>query len=217
MKIARTSFLIVLTLAGSALIVYQLFFTNPTVLCADLIPKPRIVAFGDSLVAGSGAPEGSGLVDILSSTTQVPIQNMGVAGNTTEDGLARVQELLDVRPDMVILLLGGNDALRKVPLAQTTANLDSILKTVSDEGINIVLLAPPGGLLRDPYAQVYKTLAKKYSTELVPNVLSGILGRSEFMSDTVHPNSRGYKKMSEKVLPALNRACNTYATTVGGS
>ena len=216
MKILFISILAVMLLVAGAYFAYTKSVVKKPVSCQSLSPRPVIVAFGDSLVVGYGAPEGEGFVDDLSTSIRTPILNAGIVGNTTADGLTRIQEVLDQKPDIVLLLLGGNDALRKIPLAQTSANLDSILKTLSDKKITIVLLAPPGGLLSDPYAPLYKALAKKYSTELVPNVLGRLIGHSEFMTDTVHPNSVGYKKLAEKVLSALTSACNTYATTVGG-
>lgn len=200
----------ILLVVGGVYSAYTKIVTKELVSCSSIIPRPVIVAFGDSLVAGYGAAEGEGFVDVLSTTTRTPIRNSGVVGNTTADGVQRIQDVLDQKPDIVLVLLGGNDALREIPLAQTSANLASLVKTFSDKGIKIVLLAAPGGLFNDPYAPVYDSIAKKYFAESVPNVLSGLLGHSEFMSDAVHPNSKGYRKVADKVLPALNRACNEY-------
>lgn len=202
-------------LGTASYFVYTHLTQNNDGSCKALIPHPVIVAFGDSLVTGYGAPEGHGFVDNLASEIGVPITNLGVVGNTTADGVARIQDVVDLHPNIVLVLLGGNDALQKKSQAETAANLDKILYTLTSNNIHVVLLAAPGAFLSDPYASMYKDLSQKYKTELVPNVLSGLLGHGDLMSDAVHPNTAGYSKLAAKVLPHLDTLCNKVTNQKG--
>jgi acyl-CoA thioesterase-1 len=175
--------------------------------CSLRVPAPVIVAFGDSLVAGYGAPDGEGFVSDLSHDIGLPITNLGESGDTSAMGLARIDDVLNAKPDIAIVLLGGNDALQKVSETTTTTNLDMILSTLTQAHIKVVLVGVQGALLSDPYADMYRSLAERHSVILVPNVLAGIIGHSDLMSDEVHPNARGYQKIAEKIAPALLSTC----------
>src|SRR3989338_1957466 len=78
-----------------------------------------IIAFGDSLVVGAGATSGNDFVSLLSQKIGQRIINLGVSGDTTANGLARVSEFDQYHPKVVLVLLGGNDHLRKVPIETT--------------------------------------------------------------------------------------------------
>lgn len=162
-----------------------------------------IVAFGDSLIFGYGATQNGGFVSMLSQEIGKPIINLGVNGNTTQDGIVRLNTVLAKKPSVVLLLLGGNDFLKQLPQEQTFANLDNIIQQLQANGIRVVLLGIQGGILSDPYAKPFEVLAKKYSLEYVPNVLDGIITDKSLMFDAVHPNDAGYKKIADKVLPVL--------------
>lgn len=198
--------IILLALAGGAALTVVYAFSDHTRELPSCAGK-SIVAFGDSLVAGYGAPDGQGFVDDLSKQIGVPIANVGVSGNTTADGLARIGDAVAGKPDIVIVLLGGNDALQNVPQAITEGNLDAILAKLAAANTKIVLVGVQGALFNDPYASMYASLAKRYGTEYVPNVLSGLLGHPDLMSDEVHPNAAGYQKVAARVLPVLLAAC----------
>jgi len=131
---------------------------------------------------------------------------MGIAGNTTVDGLARVSAVKAQDPKIVLLLLGGNDFLRKIPLAETFKNLEEIILKLQAEGAVIVLLGVRGGILTDQYDTYFEKLAGKRGTFYVPNVLDGLITHSEFMDDGIHPNNLGYQKIAEKVFPVLKKA-----------
>lgn len=178
--------------------------------CADR--APRIVAFGDSLVSGFGAAKGEGFVDRLAASTGVPITNLGLTGDSSATGLARLPTVTRVDPDIVIVLLGGNDALQGTPIADTERNLDAILAGIRDAGALPVVVAVLGGFPQDPYAPMYRRLAERYDAPLVPNVLSGVIGNTALMSDAIHPNAAGYARMAERLLPVLERACGAVGT-----
>ncbi len=164
-----------------------------------------IVAFGDSLIEGVGASEGHDLVSELSKKIGEPIINLGVAGNTTEQGLARVDRIAEYKPKIVIVLLGGNDYLRKVPKADTFKNLDAIVTKIQSMGAVVVLLGVQGGLLGDPYEDLFEDLAKAKGTVYVSNVLEGLVGNQKYMADAVHPNDVGYAKIVERIAPEIKR------------
>ena len=164
----------------------------------------RIVAFGDSLVAGAGATPGRDLVSILSQRLGVPILNAGRSGDTTASALRRLEPaVLAQNPRIVIVVLGGNDYLRRVPPQETFANLDAIAARIRQEGAAVVLVGLSLGIFSDSYGEGYRDVARGASAGLVPDVLDGILGRSELMADQIHPNDRGYAIMADRIEPVL--------------
>lgn len=163
----------------------------------------RIVAFGDSLIEGVGSTREGGFVSIVADRLGVEIVNKGKAGDTTEMGLSRVDEVLTLDPGIVVLLLGGNDVLRRIPKATTFQNLGIIIEKFQSSGAVVVLLGVRGGILGDGYQDDYDALAKKYHTAYVPNVLEGLIGNAEYMYDGIHPNDIGYSMIADRVAPVL--------------
>lgn len=162
-----------------------------------------IIAFGDSLVEGVGAKPDESFVSRLSEKIDEPIINMGVAGDTTQNGLGRLNTLLDKKPRIVLLLLGGNDYLRRISKEETFNNLRTMIKRIQDTGAIVILLGVRGGLLQDHYDNEYKRLAKDTGSVYVENVLAGLINNPEFMYDSIHPNALGYEKIAEKIYPKL--------------
>lgn len=163
-----------------------------------------IVAFGDSLIQGVGASSGDkSLVGVLSKKIGKPIVNLGVSGNTTIDGLNRLDELDRYKPKVVILLLGGNDYLRKVPKETTFKNLGKIIEDMHSRGAVVLLLGVRGGLLKDNFEEDFEIISSKYNTAFVSNVLSGLILDRKYMADEIHPNDAGYEKIADRVAPVL--------------
>ncbi|MBX2866385.1 arylesterase [Candidatus Kaiserbacteria bacterium] len=158
-----------------------------------------IVAFGDSLVSGVGATKGNDFVSLLSQQINEPIINLGVPGETTRDALNRIDDVLALDPKVVILLFGGNDYLRKIPSEETFANLGSAIETMHESGAVVVLLGVRGGVIRDNFEDEYALLADTYNTAYVSNVLDGLFGNPQLMSDGIHPNDAGYAIIAERV------------------
>lgn len=159
-----------------------------------------VVAFGDSLVQGVGSTISNDFVTLLSKKIGKPIINLGVSGNTTAQGLDRIDEVISRDPGTVIVLLGGNDYLRKIPQDQTFSNLRKIIVTLQSKGIVVILLGVRGGLLVDKFNSDFKTLAKETGVIFIPNVLDGLIGDSRYMSsDGIHPNDVGYSMIADKV------------------
>ena len=162
-----------------------------------------IIAFGDSLVAGVGASPGHGFVFLLSQRVGQPIVNLGVSGDTTADGLARLSELDAYNPKVVIVLFGGNDYLRRVAQVQTFENLTEIVESIQTKGAIVLLLGVRGGLLNDHFDTEFKKLRNTHDTAYVSDVLDGLLGKQKYMSDEIHPNDAGYAYIAERVYPVL--------------
>lgn len=189
-------------------VVYLFFFAEPDTVTNYPSDGTTIVAFGDSLVEGVGATSGNDFVSLLSQRLGEPIVNLGVRGDTTAAALARVDQVIAHDPKVVIVLLGGNDYLQRIPTEDTFANLNQIVSTIHESGAVVVLLGVQGGVLRDGYKSEYQALAASLGTAYVPNVLDGLFGNADLMSDAVHPNDAGYQVIADKVEPVLVKLVN---------
>jgi acyl-CoA thioesterase-1 len=163
-----------------------------------------VIAFGDSLVEGRGATAGHDFVSVLESRLGVSILNAGRSGDTTRSARIRFErDVLARDPRLVIVLLGGNDFLRRLPIDETFDNLSAIVTGIRRRGAAVVLVGVSVGLLSDPYAPRYQELADGTSAALVPDILSGIFGRSSLMADPIHPNDDGYEIIADRLEPVL--------------
>lgn len=173
-------------------------------LVTPLSPDATIVFFGDSLVQGVGAPAGQGMVSVLERKLQRPIINAGRGGDTTHDGLARLQQDVLVHdPALVIILLGGNDVLRQLPWEETFRNLGAIVDQVHESGAQVLLVGVRGGALYDDYYDDFEALAKEKDVRIVPDILDDVFGHASLMSDATHPNVAGYAIMADRMERAL--------------
>lgn len=195
------------TIAGGvalALIVGgSFFFSGESTIANYPSSGTDIIAFGDSLIQGVGASPGNDFVSLLSKRIGRPIVNLGVSGNTTADGLARIDALDKYRPKVVILLLGGNDHLKRVPIEETFKTLSDIVQNIEDRGAIVLLLGVRGSVFSDPFKEYYEATSKKYHTAYVSDVLDGLFAHPEYMSDEVHPNDKGYVLIADRVEPVL--------------
>lgn len=159
----------------------------------------KVVAFGDSITFGVGAAQKEGYVSLLSQKLGMPIVNAGRGGDTTGTALARIEGVLAEDPDVVILMLGGNDYLSGVPKQTLFANLGLLIEEIQGSGA-VVLLVGMHSLM---YATDFEALAKKYDTAFVPNILQGLFGHTEYMTDSIHPNAKGYAIIADRLYPKL--------------
>jgi len=177
-------------------------------------PRPAIVCFGDSITAGFGLDAGQSFPDLLQQdldrhALRYRIANLGVSGDTTQDGLARLPMALAEKPAIVILELGGNDGLRGIPIAITQANLAQMIEAFQGAGAQVVLAGmslPPnyGPAFIKKFEAVYRDLAAKYHVTLIPFLLEGVGAHDEFMQrDGIHPNAAGARKVEALVMKAL--------------
>lgn len=164
----------------------------------------NVIAFGDSLVNGRGATAGHDFVSVLSRRTGLPILNAGRSGDTTGTALERLErDVLARNPRIVIVLLGGNDFLRRVPRDETFRNLEAIVTRVRSRGAAVVLVGISVGLITDEYGDQYDALARRSSAGFVPDILDGVIGRPDRMSDPIHPNDRGHAIIADRLEPVL--------------
>lgn len=160
------------------------------------------VAFGDSLTEGYGASEGNAYPAVLSRSLGVPIVNLGVSGDTSADGLKRLDAVAQQQPRVVLLCFGGNDALNKIPLARTLANLGAIIDRLHSEGSFVVLIGIRSASFSDKNEKHFARLAREkcvlYLPDL-PDLLQGLAFKPVFMSDAIHPNDEGYQRFAARL------------------
>jgi acyl-CoA thioesterase I len=176
--------------------------------------RPVIVAFGDSLTAGYGADPGESYPDYLEKDLNAEgyryqVINQGISGNTTKDGVDRLQDALGLKPALVIVAFGGNDGLRGLPIASTRENLDQIVATLLHSGAKVVL----GGITLPPnygsdyihqFNQTYALLAAKYHVPLLPFLLQGVWGvPGSMQADGIHATDQGNAQVARNLLPLI--------------
>jgi lysophospholipase L1-like esterase len=165
-----------------------------------------IVMLGDSLVEGVGATAGRELPVLVGDRIGHTVVNAGHRGDTASAALARLDsDVLSRDPRLVIVLVGGNDFLRRVPRETTFEALDTIVGRLRARGAAVVIVAVSLGLVSDQYSDLYDSLARRTDSALVPDVLGGILGHGELMADQIHPNDRGYAIMADRIAPAVRQ------------
>ncbi|GAB3265589.1 arylesterase [Chitinimonas naiadis] len=180
--------------------------------CGEKTKLPRlgasapILAFGDSLTYGTGATPETSYPAILTSLVGHPVQNAGIPGNTTQDGLDRLEEsLAEQKPALLILCLGGNDFLQRRPEAETVANLRAMLQLAETHRVPVLLVATPRPELALPIPDFYRQLADEYKVPLEDEALGKILGKAKLKSDAVHPNAQGYRQFAEAIADKLRK------------
>lgn len=165
-----------------------------------------VIAFGDSLTSGYGASAGEDYPSRLSAMSGVPVVNAGRSGDTTESALARIEDdVLSANPRIVIVGLGGNDFLRRVPVETTKQNLESIVRQLQAKGAMVVLLGFEFPSFGPDYGDLYEEVAEEQRCLLVPDLLDGILSDPKLKSDEIHPNAAGYALMAERVSGPLEK------------
>lgn len=174
---------------------------------------PVIVAFGDSLTAGvtdKSYPEYLGEI-LQEHGFQYRVENQGVSGDTTTDGLARIDNVIVEKPALVILEFGGNDGLRGVPVESTRKNLEEMITRIQAAKIPLVLLGitlPPnyGPDYVRPFTAMFPDLAKKYKIASLPFLLLHVYQDPKLMQpDGIHPNSEGNRIVAQDVFQLISR------------
>lgn len=199
----KIKYVIAIVIIASLIIIGVISFWSNTTIKNSKSTGTNIIAFGDSLVYGVGSTEGNDMFSLVSKEVGVPIINKGVPGNTTFDGLERLDnDVLSQDPKIVFVLLGGNDYLQKIPKETTFQNLSTIIEKIQDRGAAVILLGVRGGIV-DRFGDDYKALSEKYQTGYIPDVLEGLFINREYMFDTIHPNDKGYRIISLRIIPVL--------------
>lgn len=173
----------------------------------NLAPIPGngiILAFGDSVTHGVGAPAGSRYPDVLETLTGRRVVNAGVSGEVTSEGLARLPKVLDEhRPDLLILCEGGNDLLREVEAAQIEENLREMVRLARNRGIPVLLVGVPEPALLLSSAGLYEEVADDFDLAYEGEALADILSKRSLKSDPIHPNAEGYRHLAEAIHGVL--------------
>lgn len=173
-----------------------------------------ILVLGDSLSAGYGLAESDAFpaqleAALVAQGHSVRVINAGISGDTSAGGAARLEWSLADNPDLVILALGANDALRGLSPAQTRTNLASIITRLQERQTSVLLagmLAPRnmGEAYYNSFDNIYPELAQEFSVPLYPFFLEGVAGKPELnLADGIHPNVAGIQVMVEGILPLV--------------
>jgi acyl-CoA thioesterase I len=171
---------------------------------APLSPLPGdaiILAFGDSLTAGTGAEESRSYPRQLAALSGRKVINAGLPGEVSSDGLARLPALLDEhQPHLLILTHGGNDLLRRMDVEQTRDNLAAMIRLARDRGTEVLLVAVPAPtLLRLRSDAIYAEIGQAFRIPVENGALARILARDAMKSDPIHPNADGYRYLAEHI------------------
>ena len=173
--------------------------------------RPVIVCFGDSLTAGYGTDLGQSYPDYLQTDLNAEgykyrVVNEGISGNTTKDGVERLDRVLALKPVVVVVEFGGNDGLRGLRIEDSRTNLDKIVGTLKASGTKVVLAGitlPPdyGPDYIKQFTDTYSMLAAKYHVPLLPFLLKGVYGVDGMMqADRIHATSAGNQVVAKSVL-----------------
>ena len=189
-----------------------------TLLFCPVVQAKVILVLGDSISAGYGLQKGEGWVQLLRNRlgSDHQVVNISVSGETTGGGLQRLPAaLLEQKPELVILELGGNDGLRGYPIDRIEANLSGIIQQVQASGSNLLLLGmeiPPnyGRRYSQAFRQMFKRLAEASDLPFVPFFLSAVATDPALMqSDGIHPTVEAQPLMLDAVYPLLEEVLNT--------
>jgi acyl-CoA thioesterase-1 len=189
-------------------------------------PQPEtrgvIVAVGDSLTEGWGVDESEAYPALLEQKLRAngylyQVVNAGVSAETSSGTLSRVNWVLNLNPDIVILETGGNDGLRAIDPELTEANLNAIIDRFQDDGVEVVLAGMQtiqnlGQDYTDAYREIYPTVATEQEVILIPFFLEDVAAEPALnQADGIHPTAEGYKIIVETVYPYVVEAIEKQA------
>ena len=177
----------------------------------------KIMLYGDSLMAGYGLPQKDNLAselsrEIKSNDSTISFINASISGNTSKNGLSRVEWSLGDNPNIVILCLGANDMLRGLDPSLTKNNLDSIInKFINNKAIIILagMQSPEsmGPKYKKEFDAIYPDLSAQYNLIFMPFLLEGVALEKELLqADFKHPNAKGIRVMADNLNPYILQA-----------
>jgi lysophospholipase L1-like esterase len=173
---------------------------------SQLPPDAVVLAFGDSVTFGTGAPPGQSYPDALQALIKRKVVNAGVPGETSEQGLKRLPQVLaETRPRLVILCHGGNDILRRLDLGATSKNLTEMIKLIRAQGAEVVLVGVPKPKLIPETAGFYKSISEKMRVPLEDGIILEVLTTRDLKSDYIHPNAAGYARLAGGIEQLLKK------------
>lgn len=176
---------------------------------------PQILILGDSLSAEYGLTRGSGWVALLEKRLaedhpEASVANASISGDTTSGGVSRLPALLQkLQPDIVVLELGANDALRGLPLDMTERNLSTMARSARQAGAEVVIAGmqiPPnyGKPYADRFRDLFSKVAEAEQAALIPFLLDNMAqDRALFQADAIHPSEAAQPIIFENVWEVL--------------
>jgi len=175
-----------------------------------------IVALGDSLTAGLGVSPDEAYPALLEARLaregyDYRVVNAGVSGDTSAGGLRRMEWVLKLSPEIVIVALGANDGLRGLPAVAMRDNLRAIVQRARSAGATVLLAGmrvPPnyGADYAQEFEKVFHDLARETKVPLIPFLLEGVAGEVRLnLADGIHPNAEGQRRVAQHVWPHLRR------------
>jgi acyl-CoA hydrolase len=169
-----------------------------------------VLVLGDSITAGYGVAPEDAWPARLAAATGWQMINAGVSGDTSADALARLPELLERHaPRLVLVEIGGNDMLHRIPESEIAANLDQILAQIAGRGAQPVLIGIPrpsvlgAAFARLSPAEFYEETARRNRVPLIGDAASEVLSAPDLKLDPLHPNSAGHARLAEAAREAL--------------
>lgn len=192
-------------------IVFILLLSLSTYSCSDSSNKlstlgsnATILAFGDSLTYGTGAKAGEDYPSILASLSNLSVINAGIPGEISSKGLQRLPDLLKQHnPDLLILIHGGNDILKKLPRLEQKNNLLMMIELATEQNIEVLLLGVPEPGIFLKSAAIYEEIVNETGVASEFSILPDILGDTSLKSDVAHPNAKGYREMAKSIFEYL--------------
>ncbi len=173
----------------------------------DLTPlssNATILAFGDSLTFGTGVHKNESYPSVLAERIGRTVINAGIPGEVSAKGLNRLPSLLKQHdPELVVLIHGGNDLLRRQSRSAAAGNLESMIGLAREHGADVVMLGVPQPGLVLSVAPFYEEVAEKMQVPFDGDAIPDILQYPANKSDAVHPNEKGYAMMAEAVIELL--------------
>ena len=157
-----------------------------------------IVCFGDSLTQGFGATGEQTYPYFLQRFTDVPVINKGINGNTSKNGLNRIDDILQFKNSLVIVEFGANDFFQQIPISETKKNMETIVDKLKQNN-NIVALVSVEDRQLNQLHNMLKSLAKEKNVLFINGILNEFWDDRKLFSDEVHPNSNGYKLVADKI------------------
>jgi acyl-CoA thioesterase I len=177
------------------------YFSTPKIKIAQPLGE-NIICFGDSLTFGTGATKGMDYPSQLSNMISMPVLNKGVPGDTTARALVRLDQDV-MSPRVVLITLGGNDLKNGVPKDTAFQNLKIMVESIQAKGALVIVGGIDLPFWGRGYGEGYEQLCKETGAILIPNILDGIMGNRQLMSDFIHPNDSGYTIMAERFYKVL--------------
>jgi acyl-CoA thioesterase-1 len=176
-----------------------------------------IVAVGDSLTAGYGVAQDLAYParlekKLASDGLRYRVINAGISGETSSGALSRINWILTLKPDIVILETGANDGLRGVDPALTKRNIQEIIRLLQASNVTVILAGMQmvqnlGREYTEAFRRIYPEAAKASGVRLIPFFLNGVAGDPALnQADGIHPTGEGYRTVAETVYPYVTAA-----------